>query len=178
MATSNFNYDNVLGTIALNTIDFEAEMVCDYNENIAECEDDKITYLDYNRFSYEWDEYYEDWEEAVKDLNDKLDVLKIELESGYYEGAQLKLHYANEYITDLELEQLIDARYDLKQLTKVCRDIDAYYWGVSPSKVFKDYDVLKEWINDNLKCGNLLNLNVAYAFSNGETGYQRTNELL
>lgn len=181
MATSNFGYDDVLGIIALNTIDFEKEAIEDYNENVATCDDEMIDSLSDD----DWYYFYEDWKNEIDELNGRMSTLYIELESGYYEGAMLRLHYgcskvlsSSSYCTDEELASIINNRYDKKQLTKVCRDIDCYYWSISPSEIFNDYDVLKEWINNNLKCKALLNLGIAYRFDNGETGYSISNELL
>lgn len=177
MATSNFGCDEVLGVIALNTIDFEKDAIEYYNTEIAENEEEKIEYLSGD--SIEWDWYYQDWQEEIKELNNQLNVLEVELESGYYESAMLRLHYHNDtHLTDEELSLIINARYEPKQLTSVCRDIDCYYWSISPSEIFNDYDILKEWINKRLKSKGLLNLNMAYRYSNGETGYSISDALL
>lgn len=181
MATSNFGYDEVLGVIALNTRDYETEELNYWNDEVAECEEEKKEYLTED----DWYWYYEDWKQEIEELNDKLLTTHIELESGYYESAMLRMKYNNsrclsysEYFTSQDIAMIINNRNDKNNLTKVCEELDCEYWCVSPSEIIKDYKVIDEWINARLKSGELLNLGIAYRFSNGETGYSINDELL
>lgn len=175
MATSNFGYDNVLGIIALNTIDYEKNEVECYNTYEAVSNEDKIERID----EWQWQVYYDDWKEELEILNNNLSYIKLELESGYYEGAMLKLESTGKaYLSTDELQCIIENRNDKEELTKVCRDIDCYYYGVKPSKIFNEYRIVVDWINERIKNEELLNLGIAYRFSNGETGYSRSKELL
>lgn len=171
MATSNFMYDEVLGIIVLN--------VYDYVKREVEFHRIEEGIEDYDESDVEYDWYYDDWMWEIKELNKKLNVLEVSLESGYYDGAQLRVEYRNNSIlTHNELSGLIAHRNDKKMLTYLCRELDCRYWDISPSKIFKDYSIIVEWVNSNLKCEALLNLGVSARFSNGETWYSKSNELL
>lgn len=169
MGTSNFGYDDVLGIIALNTPRFKEQIMAWYKDEGIERDD--VADID-------WDFYYEDWQQDIDELNTRIGDIEIYLESGYYEGSMLRITSTNDYLYPDELCAIINARNDKKKLTSVCRDINAYYYGISPSDIFKSFDIVRDWINERIYTKDLLNLNVAYRFSNGETGYTDSETLI
>lgn len=164
MSTCNFTNDDLLGIIALNSIDYEAEYRA--SEGI---EDDDVSYI------FEW--YYKDWDETLQDLNSSLYYMSLQLEPGYYYGATLKIEGNN--IDTYDLKQILAVRNNKDQLAAVCKDMELdHYYGYKPSKIVSEFKTVVDWINARIKTTELLNLGITAIFSNGEAVYHLKNQLL
>lgn len=149
MSTGNFGSDDFLGIIAINDRDYEFD-------------------------DYDW----ENWEDDIKDFNDDLQYFKLRIEPGYYEGGQLMLDGNDFWNVWGNTLDVLELKNDKEKLTEYCKEHNARYYDISPKAIFNEYKKIIEWINKGIKEEWLLNLGIAYRFSNGETGYSRSKQML
>jgi len=134
---------------------------------------DECELYDEERDEYYFNDFvYEDIQDKLEKINNKMDFFNIELESGYFSGLQTYIKEKNNYC------YYDDPLYILEN-----------YKEINGKEIFKDYGfnkyILKKKI---LKEINLINnkylksleyfdrYKVAYRFSNGETWYTKVED--